>query len=106
MRQYAINVADLTYLPPFITSLLLDKLTTRTTVEAEKGRMDGAALVLDRAEPLQALCAISILASKAQSVMSYPLRAYEQGPRGGWRKLPSLAGKTVDDLEAMSLRSK
>lgn len=100
--RYAINVADLTYFgPPGIAGMLLGPLLSdpKVCVKAEKSRIDGDALVLNRAEPLRALCAIAVLQKKAQTTMPYPLRAYREGARGGWTKLPYYGNMTVEQLQ-------
>ena len=105
MKRYAINIADLTYFdPPGIVGLLLNPLTSdpKVTAETERGRIDGSALVLDKAEPLRALCVIATLQKKGTHVMSYPLRAYKEGARGGWEKLPYFGEKTVEELQVLA----
>jgi hypothetical protein len=77
-REYALNVADLTYFPPHIAPFLLpqDVVQNRVLVDAEPGRVDGSALVLETDED-RAIAIIRLLRHMAyKSGVKHPLRAY------------------------------
>ncbi len=81
------------------TALLLDGKVARPwqTVSVQPGYVDGTAVVLDRAETLDALCVASILTLKASI-----LRVWARGKRGGWRKVEVGAHSTMDALEVLA----
>jgi hypothetical protein len=93
--RIAVNVADLTRNPAFVTEVLLGPVTpSRLTVGAELDRVDGIALVLE-ADDARARAIVEILRVKDSRMGRYSTRAYVEGTRGGWAKLP-MNGKDVD----------
>lgn len=105
--RYAVNISDLTCFgsPSIGVSLLLSSLIAepQEIVHVEKGRVDGSAVVL-QGDSLQVLCAISILQRKGAELKRRLLpRAYVEGPRGGWSKLPDLKDKTLEELAELSV---
>ena len=83
----AMNVADLTRYPTFIVQMLIgNHVTSKLTIEAEPGALDGAALVLE-CDPSQARAIVDIVRIKDKRIGQYAARAYQCGPRGGWKKI-------------------
>jgi len=79
--QIAINVSDLSH--PKVrqaATWILSPLRIRRVVNAEKGKLDGGAVVLD-CSPGRAAAIVLTLRRKLPR-----LRAYVGGPRGGWRR--------------------
>ncbi len=81
----AINLSDLTEQPDqFRVQLLLPQvLGTPPTLERVGRELDDVAVVL-RCGEMQALAVAHVLNVGRRR----PLRVYESGPRGGWRRLP------------------
>lgn len=87
MSRIAVNVADITRYPSFIAGVMLNPVTpNRETVDCEPGRVDGNALVLE-CDDKRALSIVDVFRLKDKQLKQYPLRAYREGPRGGWGKL-------------------
>lgn len=83
----AVNIADLTRYPQSITSITFaGLLDTGAIVQAEPGRFDGGAVPFICADE-QAKALVQVFRMRDRRDRQYPLRAYQQGSRGGWRKL-------------------
>jgi hypothetical protein len=87
MTQVAINIADLTRMPPMIAGMLIGEVThNRQTVNAEKGMVDGMAVVLE-CEKERAQAIVEVIRTADKNHGRYLTRAYQSGPRGGWKKI-------------------
>ena len=89
---YAVNVLDLTRLPEITVQLLLKDYASPDSpiVDAEPGRIDGMAVVLDgpaarERQRVEAL--VDLLLGVFSKRAGAPIRVYQQGPRGGWRRV-------------------
>lgn len=85
MTTYALNIADCTALPKTVRMAMLTPVVrARHIVAAERGRLDGGAVILE-CEDTQAQAIILWLQDKFGGHRK--VRAYVQGPRGGWRSV-------------------
>ena len=85
--MYAMNIADLTRYNEIVRlCLVAPVIQSRRMVEAEKGRMDGSAVVAE-CDDTRALAIIAILRADDKKSGRYPLRAYKQGARNGWTRV-------------------
>lgn len=93
----ALNIADLTYVDRTMLAMLARDFCSSDspTVEVEPGKVDGYAVLLDgpgAEDPERVEAFVDTLRRwAAKAGMRYPLRVYEQGPRGGWRKARATA---------------
>lgn len=84
---YAVNVCDVSNLGA-PGAILLSKLSQgRRTVNAEPGVIDGDAVMVDNPDTEQVEAALHFLSQTAKNHRAV-LRIYQQGPRGGWKRLP------------------
>lgn len=91
LPKIAVNLADLTELPTFISQCLLQDFTTKDspTVYVDKKVWDEVAIILDGPasqdkERLRFL--VEILLTTGSQKLKRPFRIYAQGPRNGWKK--------------------
>lgn len=90
MTRYAVNICDCTYDEVrFMAGLMLTPVTpNRTTVETERGRVDGGAVVLEcEEERAKAIC--QVLQKKPIRTCGQggrKVRCYIERPRGGWKR--------------------
>ena len=89
MVQYAVNVADLTQGNVFVIGILLGEVcSNQVKVEAEKGQLDGYALLLEcEEERAKAVCEVLRRAFKRQGLRKP--RVYESKTGTGWKKVGS-----------------
>lgn len=86
MPRYAMNIADLTRYDEIVRGMLIAPVIQgRQMVEAERGRLDGAAVVM-QCDDVRALAVIQLLRTMDEKAGRYLLRAYQEGARGGWSK--------------------
>ena len=82
--KIAANVADLTRYDEIPRQcLIVPVIPSREMIRTETG-LDGAAVVLE-CPAVQAQAIIDLLRSYDAKAKRYALRAYQQGPRGGWK---------------------
>ena len=85
--KIAANIADLTRYGAIPRQCLIAPVVpSREMVQTETKRLDDAAVVLECDEP-RAKAIIALLRSYDAKAKRYALRAYQQGPRGGWSKI-------------------
>ena len=86
--RIAVNIADLTRIPPIIAQILLGDVTARQEIVkgVEPGMVDDGAVVLG-CDGTRARAIIDVMRRKDHAEGRYATRAYVQGPRGGWHKL-------------------
>ena len=88
MSKIAVNISDLTRYDEIPRQCLIAPVvSSRTSIDGEPGRLDGNAVVLE-CDDARARAIIAILRAYDTKAKRYQLRAYVQGPRGGWKKLP------------------
>ncbi len=93
--KYAMNVADLTTLKqdyPIICDFMVAPVLTRETVEVERGRVDGVAVLVQDTIPTEQWEAIvAVLRNGLGAFPGYPrnlLRIYQSKTgRGGWKRI-------------------
>ena len=87
--KIAANIADLTRYDEIPRQCLIAPVVpSREMVQTETGHLDGAAVVLE-CDETRAKAIIALLRSYDAKAKRYALRAYQQGPRGGWKKMGS-----------------
>ena len=85
--RIAANIADLTHYDEIPRQCLIAPVVGQEQIiDAEVGCIDGAAVVLECDEP-RARSIVSLLRSYDAKAKRYAIRAYREGPRGGWRKI-------------------
>ena len=85
--KIAANLADLTRYDDIPRQCLIAPVvTSREIVRTGTGRIDDAAVVLE-CDATRAKAIIDLLRSYDAKAKRYRLRAYQQGPRGGWTVL-------------------
>ena len=85
-QRIAANIADLTRYDAIPRQCLIAPVVqTQRIIDAEPGRVDGAAVVLE-CDETRARAIVNLLRSYDVKAKRYVLRAYAEGPRGGWRK--------------------
>ena len=85
--KIAANIADLTRYDAIPRQCLIAPvIPSREMIQTATDRLDDAAVVLECDEP-RAKAIIEILRSYDAKAKRYSLRAYRQGPRGGWSKI-------------------
>ena len=84
--KIAANIADLTRYDAIPRCLIAPVIPSREMIQTATDRLDDAAVVLECDEP-RAKAIIEILRSYDAKAKRYSLRAYQQGPRGGWSKI-------------------
>ena len=84
----AVNIADLTRYDEIPRQCLIAPVVSSgaAIIDGEPGRIDGKAVVLE-CDETRARSIISIMRSYDTKAKRYLLRAYVQGPRGGWKKI-------------------
>ena len=83
----AANIADLTRYDEIPRQCLIAPVVpSKRIVHVEPRMLDGAAVILE-CDETRAKAIVSILRSYDAKAKRYALRAYTQGPRGGWAKL-------------------
>ena len=86
MSRLAANIADLTRYESIPRQCLIAPVIQRQQIiKAEPGRVDGGAVILE-CDETQAQAIVDLLRSYDIKAKRYILRAYKEGPRGGWRK--------------------
>ena len=86
--RIAANIADLTRYDEIPRQCLLAPvIVNREIVQVEPGRLDGAAVIFECPTD-QARSIVSLLRSYDDKAKRYRLRAYQEGPRKGWAKIP------------------
>lgn len=84
--KIAANIADLTRYDEILRHCLIAPvISSQEIIQAEAGRLDGAAVVLE-CDKTRAQAIIDLLRSYDRKAKRYALRAYVQGPRGGWQR--------------------
>ena len=94
--MYAVNIADLTEIPPIVARMLLQDFVgvNSPRVEVEKGKLDGFAVVLDgpaAQNEARVKALVELLAGPVSKRVGKPIRVYQRGPRGGWKKVAAAA---------------
>ena len=84
----AINIADLTRVPPHVAPFLLGDVARERHIAKgmEPGRVDDGALVLE-CDDERARAILEVLRMMDRRARRYLTRAYVSGPRGGWKKI-------------------
>ena len=83
----AVNIADLTRYDTMIAGLLVAPVAPgKQIVNTDPSRVDEGAVILE-CEDERALAIVAILRLQDKKVKRYACRAYQQGPRGGWKKV-------------------
>ena len=86
--RIAINIADISRVPPVISGMVLDPvIIKREIIEVEKGKMDGSAVVIDNADEARARSIVELFRMWDKRAKRYATRAYAEGKRGGWSKI-------------------
>ena len=85
--RIAANIADLTRYDDIPRQCLVAPVVqSKQIIDTEPGRLDGAAVVFE-CDEARARAIVSLLRSYDAKAKRYSLRAYSEGPRGGWKKL-------------------
>lgn len=85
-RRIAANIADLTRYDAVPRQCLIAPVVqAQQIVQVEPGRVDGAAVVLE-CDETRARAIVELLRTYDAKAKRYVLRAYAEGPRGGWKK--------------------
>ena len=86
-QRIAANIADLTRYEAIPRQCLIAPvIQNQRIIDTEPGRVDGAAVVLE-CEETRARSIVQLLRAYDAKAKRYALRAYAEGPRGGWRKV-------------------
>ena len=84
-KRIAVNIADLTRYEAIPRQCLIAPvIQAREIVITEPGRVAGQSVVLN-CDETRARAIVDILRSYDLKAKRYALRAYSEGPRGGWR---------------------
>ena len=85
--RYAVNIADLARLEEIPRLCLMAPVVqSRTTIRAEPGMIDGAAIVLECPER-QAAAICDLVRDLDVRAKRYETRCYIEGKRGGWHRM-------------------
>lgn len=82
MNCYAVNLADLTRMPPIVSSLLIGPVRGEV-LNIDKRKVDATIVELDcDAERAEAIVAVIRVRYNRNE-----LRCYKRGKRGGWKRI-------------------
>ena len=85
--QIALNIADLTRYDAIPRQCIIAPvIQSKRTINTDKTVFDAAAVVLECDES-RSRAIVEMLRAYDSKAKRYALRAYQQGPRGGWSKL-------------------
>ncbi len=93
LEHVAVNLADLTRYDAIVRSCMIAPVVSASDPVVKTGpNLDDASVVL-QCEPARAVAIVRFLQDIDGKAKRYPLRAYQQGIRGGWSKLPFLVAQ-------------
>ena len=89
LHNYAINICDLEKIPDIPRRWMIGPVCPHgDTIQVQKDYIDGTALLLECPDDqAQAICDI-IRFGLGQLPGDISIRCYQQGSRGGWKKIP------------------